>query len=413
MRGPFGGGLVQPEMPRRHRRHEVEMLDDLAVNVERGHDVKELVRGDVGDPLAERIGVVAFLQDVLGAERVLPRAGARVGEVIEKGVAVHRELAQESAGGVEHAAHRGQQLAGLDLVGRRVGVELDRDARDGELRAREPTEQDRGIHELVVAVRDEHAVRTALERGADLPRRRIGQPEPNRRRLQAFGIADDGVRIEQHVIPLDRGAAHHVDRMVQRAVPGLADGVADGPHLGRVAQTPLVDRHLRHRNPPALPVECLEPLHEPADVHDLVRARRRGGELIDRVLRPQTAHLQRHMKEVVRAPVEIDPIPEGRRRWCGIAGGGRDDEGEQQRGKASLHGSFREWVGRERPGSEVSIRRPGVRGGFHSEASPIFSTIGRFGDLAHSTGRYGRANSEGSAGSLPGMPHHPSSAVFA
>ena len=55
-----------------------------------------------------RVGEFALLQHVLGAERVLPRARARVGEVVEEGVAVHRQLAQEPARGVQHAAHGGR-----------------------------------------------------------------------------------------------------------------------------------------------------------------------------------------------------------------------------------------------------------------------------------------------------------------
>jgi len=49
--------------------------------------------------------------------------------VIQERVAVHRQLAEEPAGGVEHAAHGRQQLVGRHLAARGIRVDLDWHAR--------------------------------------------------------------------------------------------------------------------------------------------------------------------------------------------------------------------------------------------------------------------------------------------
>ncbi len=268
--------------------------------------------------------------------------------MIEKGVAVHRQPSKKLAGGVEHPAHGAEELGRRDLPGGGVGVDVDRHAGHHQARLGEPAEQDRRIHELVVAVGHVDAVGPALERGARPPCGRIGQPEPHRRSLETFRIADHGVGVDEDMIALDGRAAHPVDRVVERAVPRLGHGVSDGPDSRRLREPPLVHADPVDRHPPSAGVQRLERLHVAPDVHDLVGARCGGGELVDRVCPRESGDSQRHVEEVVRAPVEIDAVGQGRpwrrrRRGRRRRGGGADRsrEDEEQREGASLHEGIR------------------------------------------------------------------------
>ena len=187
MRRPFGGALVEPEVLGGHRRHEVEVLDDLAVDVERRDDMEELVRRDVGDALPEGVRKRPLLQDVFGAQRVLPGAVGRVGERVQKCVPGDRERPQEPARRLEHAVHRTEELRGCDQPGLAEGIDLHRHTRHPGLRRGQASEQDRGVDELVVVLRDVASVLRPIERRSHRPPRRILEAEPHRRRCMPVG----------------------------------------------------------------------------------------------------------------------------------------------------------------------------------------------------------------------------------
>src|ERR1700735_3502379 len=72
--GPLRRPFVQPQMLRGDRGREVEVLDDLGVDVERGLHMEELVRRHAPDLGAVVGGVGQVGQHVLRPVGVLPRS---------------------------------------------------------------------------------------------------------------------------------------------------------------------------------------------------------------------------------------------------------------------------------------------------------------------------------------------------
>ena len=151
--------------------------------------------------------------------------------------------------------------------------------------------------------------------------------------------------------------------MVEVGIPGLGDGVPDRSHPRRVGEPPLVHGYLLDRHLPSSPIERLEAPDEPADIHDLVRPRRRRGELVDRVVRRESLHGERDLEQVVGAVVQIDGVGE----WRVLCTGGAWHEEHRQEEEPGSSGHRNRscaggWRTRKRPGAAMNERAPATPG---------------------------------------------------